>query len=70
MVRQSLALTSCKLFLDDGNALKTRLNHLPGTKQPGGQSLISLEEVQKHKSKEDCWVIIEVGAAVRLPTNR
>ncbi|KAK8858938.1 hypothetical protein IAR55_003169 [Kwoniella newhampshirensis] len=34
-------------------------DHLPGTKQAGGQKLISYEEVQKHTTREDCWVIID-----------
>ncbi|WWD17560.1 hypothetical protein CI109_102001 [Kwoniella shandongensis] len=34
-------------------------DHLAGTKQAGGQKLISYEEVQKHKTRDDCWVIID-----------
>jgi L-lactate dehydrogenase (cytochrome) len=34
---------------------------MPGTKQAGGQKLISFEEVQKHNKQSDCWVVIDVG---------
>jgi len=33
---------------------------LPGTKQAGGQKLISFDEVTKHNKRDDCWVIIDV----------
>ncbi|KAL7419080.1 hypothetical protein Q5752_005916 [Cryptotrichosporon argae] len=38
--------------------LSTRHDHLEGIKQPSGQKLISYAEVQKHNTKDDCWVII------------
>ena len=34
---------------------------MPGTKQAGGQKLISFDEVKKHNTKSDCWVVIDVS---------
>ncbi|WVQ99149.1 hypothetical protein IAU59_006281 [Kwoniella sp. CBS 9459] len=38
---------------------KHGVDHLEGTKQASGQKLVSYDEVQKHASKDDCWVIID-----------
>jgi hypothetical protein len=35
----------------------------PGTELTTGNHAISYEEVQKHKSADDCWVIIDVRYA-------
>ena len=40
-------------------------DHLPGQKQPSGQKLIAYDEVQKHRSPGDCWVIIDVSLGAR-----
>lgn len=48
--------SSRSVLLDDG-----RVEKLPGTKQAGGQKLISFDEVQKHNKRNDCWVIIDVS---------
>jgi L-lactate dehydrogenase (cytochrome) len=53
-----LTYTNRRLLLDD-QALSTKVDHLPGTKQPSGQKLISFDEVSKHNSRDDCWVIID-----------
>jgi L-lactate dehydrogenase (cytochrome) len=45
----------------EDESLRTKVDHLPGTKQPGGQKLISYDEVQKHASRDSCWVIIDVS---------
>ena len=56
-----MALNSRKLLLEDGDrALTTRSARIQGTTQPSGQKLISFDEVTKHKTSDDCWVIIEV----------
>ncbi|WVR07303.1 hypothetical protein IAU60_004344 [Kwoniella sp. DSM 27419] len=44
---------------DDGGNVPDKNDHLEGTKQPSGQKLVSYNEVQKHTSRDDCWVIID-----------
>ncbi|OCF40439.1 L-mandelate dehydrogenase [Kwoniella heveanensis CBS 569] len=47
---------------DGGNSSKgskSKVDHLEGTEQASGQKLVSYEEVQKHASRDDCWVIID-----------
>lgn len=41
------------------SALSTPHDHRPGTKQPSGQKLIAYSEVQKHNTRDDCWVIVD-----------
>jgi len=48
------------LHLED-DALARRIESLGGIKQAGGQKLIHYDEVQKHTTSDDCWVIIEVS---------
>ena len=31
-----------------------------GTTQPSGQKLISMKQVARHNTRDDCWVVIEV----------
>lgn len=31
-----------------------------GTEQPSGQKLISMREVARHNTRDDCWVVIQV----------
>lgn len=47
--------------LEDDARLRTKVDHVKGTKQPSGQKLISYNEVQKHVTADDCWVIIDVS---------
>ncbi|RSH80772.1 Cytochrome b2, mitochondrial precursor [Saitozyma podzolica] len=51
--------THLRPTLLEDERLRSKQDHLPGTKQPGGQKLISYEEVQKHTRRDDCWVIID-----------
>ncbi|WVF71747.1 hypothetical protein IAT40_006555 [Kwoniella sp. CBS 6097] len=64
-----LALANSSLIpsvrADDGGVNKSKstsnvkVEDLKGTKQASGQKLVSYEEVQKHASRDDCWVIID-----------
>lgn len=60
-----LASTLSPIALDEASprshADKTSPPSTSLQKQPSGQKMISVEEVMKHKTREDCWVIIEVG---------
>lgn len=38
-----------------------RVKRADGMRQPSGQKLISFEEVEKHRTADDCWVIIDVS---------
>ncbi|CAD6567280.1 MAG: Cytochrome b2, mitochondrial precursor [Tremellales sp. Tagirdzhanova-0007] len=46
------------LRLDDAS-LTSAHDSRPGITQPNGQKLLHYDEVQKHASEDDCWVIIE-----------
>lgn len=52
------------MLLDEQSQLtksKSKAEKSDGVAQPGGQKLISFEEVEKHNKEDDAWVIINVS---------
>jgi hypothetical protein len=43
---------------------KSKAEQGEGVTQPSGQKLISFNEVEKHNTEDDAWVIINVGLRV------
>lgn len=41
-----------------------------GITQPSGQKLISMHEVAKHNTREDCWVVVQVRPVMRIQARR
>ena len=56
------------LRLDEASLPSSQTSQ-PGITQPSGQKLLHYDEVQKHASEDDCWVIIDVSCNVELDTD-